>query len=49
MDLNLEFDSYMDSETIEGEYRLLDVDHRVVVPTHKNVRGLVRGADVIHC
>lgn len=31
-----------------GEYRLLDVDHRVVLPTGKNIRGLVTGGDVIH-
>lgn len=32
-----------------GEFRLLDVDHRVVLPIHKNVRGLVTAADVLHC
>lgn len=49
MDLGLEFDSYMVSSPERGEYRLLDVDHRVVLPVSKNVRGLVTGGDVIHC
>ena len=49
MDLDLEFDSYMLSTSSIGEFRLLDVDHRVVLPVNKNVRGLVTGGDVIHC
>lgn len=32
-----------------GEFRLLDVDHRVVLPVEKGIRGLVTGGDVIHC
>lgn len=43
----VEFDSYM-RPLSAGEFRLLDVDHRLVLPINKNVRGLVRGADVIH-
>ena len=31
-----------------GEFRLLDVDNRVVVPTDTHVRLIVTGADVIH-
>lgn len=49
MDLGLEFDSYIVSSPSLGEFRLLDVDHRVVLPVCKNVRGLVTGGDVIHC
>ena len=48
MDLELEFDSYMINSPSTGEFRLLDVDHRVVLPVQKNIRGLVTGADVIH-
>lgn len=48
IDLDLEFDSYMINAPETGEFRLLDVDHRVVLPVQKNVRGLVTGADVIH-
>ena len=48
IDLNLEFDSYIIGSVSLGEFRLLDVDHRVVLPVGKNVRGLVRAADVLH-
>lgn len=49
MDFDLEFDSYIVSSPELGEFRLLDVDHRLVLPVQKNVRGLVTGGDVIHC
>jgi len=49
MDLGLEFDSYMVPCVRLGEFRLLDVDHRVVLPVGKEIRGLVTGGDVIHC
>jgi cytochrome c oxidase subunit 2 len=48
IDLNLEFDSYILSSPGLGEFRLLDVDHRVVLPVGKRVRGLITGGDVIH-
>jgi cytochrome c oxidase subunit II len=48
MDLDFEFDSYMVRSPDLGEFRLLDVDHRVVLPVGKSIRGLVTGADVIH-
>nr|ACF04909.1 cytochrome c oxidase subunit II [Calyptraea chinensis] len=48
--LSIEFDSYMVSvsELESGDFRLLEVDHRVVVPTNTDVRVLVTSADVIH-
>nr|NP_008174.1 cytochrome c oxidase subunit II [Katharina tunicata]AAC48365.1 cytochrome oxidase subunit II [Katharina tunicata] len=48
--LNLEFDSYMISleDLEEGDYRLLEVDHRSVVPMKTKVRVLVTAADVLH-
>uniref|UniRef100_UPI0030FE175F cytochrome c oxidase subunit II n=1 Tax=Acanthochitona defilippii TaxID=761903 RepID=UPI0030FE175F len=48
--LNLEFDSYMlPLEDLNlGDYRLLDVDHRSVVPMKTKVRVLVTAADVLH-
>lgn len=49
IDLDLEFDSYIIRNPKLGEFRLLDVDHRVILPINKNVRGLVTGGDVIHC
>lgn len=48
--LNLEFDSYilpLDDLNL-GDYRLLDVDHRSVVPIKTKVRVLVTAADVLH-
>ena len=48
--VSLEFDSYIiATDDLElGEYRLLDVDNRVVVPYATDVRTLVTSADVIH-
>lgn len=48
--LNLEFDSYiLPLEDLNlGDYRLLDVDHRRVVPMKTKVRVLVTAADVLH-
>jgi cytochrome c oxidase subunit 2 len=43
-DFGADFDSYMAA----GAYRLLDTDHRVLVPTHLPVRVLVTAADVLH-
>lgn len=48
--LNIEFDSYMvpSSDLEFGDYRLLEVDHRTVVPYRVNIRILVTAADVLH-
>nr|QLH57014.1 cytochrome c oxidase subunit 2 [Conus trovaoi]QLH57027.1 cytochrome c oxidase subunit 2 [Varioconus equiminaensis] len=47
---NIEFDSYMvpTNELEIGDFRLLEVDHRVVLPTQTDIRVLVTSADVIH-
>jgi len=47
----IEFDSYIIPEDQLGidEFRLLEVDNRVVIPYLTQVRLLVRAADVIHC
>nr|YP_010381765.1 cytochrome c oxidase subunit II [Perotrochus quoyanus]YP_010381778.1 cytochrome c oxidase subunit II [Perotrochus charlestonensis]UDL72153.1 cytochrome c oxidase subunit II [Perotrochus quoyanus]UDL72166.1 cytochrome c oxidase subunit II [Perotrochus charlestonensis] len=48
--LNIEFDSYMipSEELSSGEFRLLEVDHRAVLPVSADIRVLVTSADVIH-
>nr|QLY89454.1 cytochrome c oxidase subunit II [Valvata piscinalis]QNV11782.1 cytochrome c oxidase subunit II [Valvata piscinalis] len=48
--LPVEFDSYMTatSDLETGEYRLLDVDNRIVLPFETDIRTLVTSADVIH-
>ena len=48
--LNIEFDSYMvpSNELERGDFRLLEVDHRGVLPTQTDIRVLVTSADVIH-
>nr|QJS52218.1 cytochrome c oxidase subunit II [Gondwanalimnadia sp. MT-2020] len=48
--LDVEFDSYMvpSNELSENDFRLLDVDNRVVVPFNTQVRLLVSAADVLH-
>nr|APH08664.1 cytochrome c oxidase subunit II [Conasprella wakayamaensis] len=47
---NIEFDSYMipTNELEPGDFRLLEVDNRVVLPTQTDIRFLVTSADVIH-
>lgn len=46
----LEFDSYMipTSDLNTGDFRLLEVDNRLVVPVNTHIRVLVTGADVLH-
>ena len=48
--LNIEFDSYIipTSELERGDFRLLEVDHRVILPIGTDIRVLVTSADVIH-
>uniref|UniRef100_A0AAU6QGH9 Cytochrome c oxidase subunit 2 n=1 Tax=Prionospio sp. 7 MH-2023 TaxID=3059275 RepID=A0AAU6QGH9_9ANNE len=47
---NVSFDSYMipTDELQSGQYRLLEVDNRAVIPYNIEVRLLVTAADVIH-
>nr|YP_009472923.1 cytochrome c oxidase subunit II [Macrosaldula sp. PJ-2017]AST10153.1 cytochrome c oxidase subunit II [Macrosaldula sp. PJ-2017] len=47
---NIEFDSYMKpmNELSESEFRLLEVDNRVVLPMNNQIRILVTATDVIH-
>nr|YP_009944007.1 cytochrome c oxidase subunit II [Rhabdornis inornatus]QOD95851.1 cytochrome c oxidase subunit II [Rhabdornis inornatus] len=46
----LTFDSYMipTSDLPLGHFRLLEVDHRVIVPTKSKVRVIVTADDVLH-
>lgn len=47
---NIEFDSYITptQELKEGEFRLLEVDNRAILPIQTEIRILVTAADVIH-
>lgn len=47
---NFEFDSYMieDAKLQPGQFRLLEVDNRLVIPQNVTVRFLITAADVIH-
>ena len=47
---SIEFDSYMipESDLELGQFRLLDVDNKVIVPVDTHIRIIVTGADVIH-
>jgi len=45
------FDSYMvptDELSVEGQFRLLEVDNQVVLPTNTHIRILVTATDVLH-
>jgi cytochrome c oxidase subunit 2 len=47
---SLVFDSYMvpEDDLELGQLRLLEVDNRLVLPTHTHVRVLITAADVLH-
>jgi cytochrome c oxidase subunit 2 len=47
---NLNFDSYMiaEEDLNLGNFRLLEVDNRVILPTKTHIRVLVTAADVLH-
>lgn len=47
---NVEFDSYIipTNEIVPGNFRLLDVDNRIILPINSQIRILVSAADVIH-
>nr|QOD97264.1 cytochrome c oxidase subunit II [Cuculus canorus] len=47
---DLTFDSYMipTTELLPGHFRLLEVDHRVVIPMESHVRVIVTANDVLH-
>nr|YP_009049347.1 cytochrome c oxidase subunit II [Solea ovata]AHZ34266.1 cytochrome c oxidase subunit II [Solea ovata]AIE44656.1 cytochrome oxidase subunit 2 [Solea ovata] len=47
---NLEFDSYMipTQDLAPGQFRLLEADHRMVVPMESPIRVLVSAEDVLH-
>lgn len=49
IDIRLEFDSYIIPNPLSGEFRLLEVDHRVILPINKDIRVLITAADVLHC
>nr|YP_009563643.1 cytochrome c oxidase subunit II [Clostera anastomosis]QAV59265.1 cytochrome c oxidase subunit II [Clostera anastomosis] len=47
---NIEFDSYMipTNDLTENNFRLLDVDNRIILPFNNQIRILVTATDVIH-
>lgn len=47
---NIEFDSYIipSNELNSNNFRLLDVDNRIVIPINNQIRILVTATDVIH-
>nr|AAL07890.1 cytochrome oxidase subunit II [Dryadula phaetusa]AAW71766.1 cytochrome oxidase subunit 2 [Dryadula phaetusa]AJO66589.1 cytochrome oxidase subunit 2 [Dryadula phaetusa] len=45
---NVEFDSYMIQPDNLSNFRLLDVDNRIILPMNNQIRILVTATDVIH-
>nr|YP_010287613.1 cytochrome c oxidase subunit II [Orybina regalis]UKT61944.1 cytochrome c oxidase subunit 2 [Orybina regalis] len=47
---NIEFDSYMIpmNELLNNNFRLLDVDNRIILPMNNQIRIMVTATDVIH-
>ena len=50
MDESIFFDSYMvlEEDLDKGQFRLLEVDNRVVVPTNTHIRVIITATDVLH-
>lgn len=48
--IDLNFDSYIlpDTSLNIGEFRLLEVDYRLILPVNLNIRAIITAADVIH-
>lgn len=49
-DVDLSFDSYMilEDDLEFGELRLLEVDHRLILPSNTHIKVLVTSSDVLH-
>nr|YP_010968421.1 cytochrome c oxidase subunit II [Aurivittia aurivittata]WNO18766.1 cytochrome c oxidase subunit II [Aurivittia aurivittata] len=45
---NVEFDSYMIQNNKNNNFRLLDVDNRIILPMNNHIRILITATDVIH-
>lgn len=47
---NIEFDSYItpSKELEKNNFRLIDVDNRIILPVRSQIRIIVRAADVLH-
>nr|YP_010968382.1 cytochrome c oxidase subunit II [Gerosis sinica]WNO18701.1 cytochrome c oxidase subunit II [Gerosis sinica] len=45
---NIEFDSYMIQPEQKNNFRLLDVDNRIILPMNNQIRILITATDVIH-
>nr|WMQ72152.1 cytochrome oxidase subunit II [Okanagodes gracilis] len=47
---NIEFDSYMKStnDLVENEFRLIEVDNRLVMPFNTQIRLMITSSDVLH-
>nr|AAK31106.1 cytochrome oxidase subunit II [Pulex simulans] len=47
---NMEFDSYMipNEELMDNNFRLLDVDNRIILPFNSQIRILITATDVLH-
>lgn len=48
---SIAFDSYMlqEDDLNAGDFRLLEVDNRVVLPINTHIRFVITSADVLHC
>jgi cytochrome c oxidase subunit 2 len=38
----------LDEDLSLGQFRLLEVDNRVVLPTHTHIRAIITSTDVLH-
>nr|YP_010350321.1 cytochrome c oxidase subunit II [Ixodes barkeri]UOK09750.1 cytochrome c oxidase subunit 2 [Ixodes barkeri]UOL50393.1 cytochrome c oxidase subunit 2 [Ixodes barkeri] len=49
-DFNIDFDSFMipTSDLNKNNFRLLEVDNRIVIPFNMNIKFMITSADVIH-
>lgn len=45
---NLEFDSYLNNDNVNRNFRLLDTDNRIIIPFNYIVRIIITAIDVLH-
>jgi heme/copper-type cytochrome/quinol oxidase subunit 2 len=48
--MDIRFDSYMilEKDLYEGQFRLLEVDNRLILPTNVNIKFIITSSDVLH-
>jgi cytochrome c oxidase subunit 2 len=46
--INIEFDSYINNQSTQKTFRLIDSDNSLIIPIFSQIRNLITAGDVIH-